>query len=235
VAIIDKILVDDKCRPKTPQDTSKRIFQRLRDEHGYTGGITIVKDYAVGEALAVIGGVEQKIYDFAFDLPHSHANFVIAYPAETMEAFCDGHVQALALFGGVPQSASATTPRSRWPRSLATASACGHAWSPSCNCTTCSRIGSDAQPKATTKARSKGASAGVLRLIHEAGTRFLCLPRHSPDLNPIEQVFANLKTSLRNAEERAFETVWRPIGPLLDCFKPAECANHLRNGGYSSN
>ena len=128
VAIIDKILADDKVRPKKQQHTSKRIFERLRDEHGFTGKITIVKDYVAGcqqraremfvplvhppghaqadfgEALAVIGGVERKIHYFAFDLPHSDANFVVAYPAETTEAFCDGHVQAFAFFGGVPQS-----------------------------------------------------------------------------------------------------------------------------------
>jgi transposase len=128
VAIIDKILADDKSRPKKQQHTSKRIFERLRDEHGFTGGITIVKDYVAGwqqraremfvplvhppghaqadfgEALAVIGGVEQKIHYFAFDLPHSDANFVVAYPAETTEAFCDGHVQAFRFFDGIPQS-----------------------------------------------------------------------------------------------------------------------------------
>ena len=128
IGIIDKMLADDKSRPKKQQHTSKRIFERLRDEHGFTGGITIVKDYVAGvqqraqemfvplvhppgqaqadfgEALAVIGGVEQKIHYFAFDLPHSDANFVVAYPAETTEAFCDGHVQAFAFFGGVPQS-----------------------------------------------------------------------------------------------------------------------------------
>ncbi len=128
VAIIDKIVADDKTRPKKQQHTSKRIFERLRDEHAFTGGITIVKDYVAGvqqrsremfvplvhppghaqadfgEALAVIGGVEQKIHYFAFDLPHSDSNFVVAYPAETTEAFCDGHVQAFAFFGGVPKS-----------------------------------------------------------------------------------------------------------------------------------
>ena len=128
IAIIDKILADDKSRPKKQQHTSKRIFERLRDEHAFTGGITIVKDYVAGvqqraqemfvplvhppghaqadfgEALAIIGGVERKIHYFAFDLPHSDANFVVAYPAETTEAFCDGHVQAFAFFGGVPQS-----------------------------------------------------------------------------------------------------------------------------------
>jgi transposase len=128
IAVIDKILANDKSRPKKQQHTSKRIFERLRDEHAFTGGITIVKDYVAGwqqraremfvplvhppghaqadfgEALAVIGGVEQKIHYFAFDLAHSDANFVVAYPAETTEAFCDGHVQAFAFFGGVPQS-----------------------------------------------------------------------------------------------------------------------------------
>src|SRR5882757_3636507 len=57
-----------------------------------------------GEALAVIGGIERKIHFFAFDLPHSDACFVVAYPAETTEAFCDGHVRALTFFGGVPRS-----------------------------------------------------------------------------------------------------------------------------------
>ena len=57
-----------------------------------------------GEAIGVIGGVEQKIHFFAMDLPHSDACFVVAYPAETTEAFCDGHVRAFAFFGGVPKS-----------------------------------------------------------------------------------------------------------------------------------
>src|SRR4051812_11478589 len=128
IAIIDGILADDKSRPKKQQHTSKRIFERLRDEHGFTGGITIVKDYVAGwrqraaemfvplvhppghaqadfgEAIGVIGGVERKLHFFAFDLPHSDAGFVVAYPAETTEAFCDGHVAAFSFFGGVPKS-----------------------------------------------------------------------------------------------------------------------------------
>jgi transposase len=128
IAIIDGILVEDKGRPKKQQHTSKRIFERLRDEHGFTGGITIVKDYVAGwrqraqemfvplvhrpgqaqadfgEAIGIIGGAERKIHFFAFDLPHSDACFVVAYPAETTEAFCDGHVKALTFFGGVPKS-----------------------------------------------------------------------------------------------------------------------------------
>ena len=48
--------------------------------------------------------MERKLHFFAFDLPHSDASFVVAYPAETTEAFCDGHVKAFAFFGGLPQS-----------------------------------------------------------------------------------------------------------------------------------
>lgn len=54
--------------------------------------------------IGIIGGVERKIHFFAFDLPHSDACFVVGYPAETTEAFCDGHVRAFAFFGGVPKS-----------------------------------------------------------------------------------------------------------------------------------
>ena len=56
-----------------------------------------------GEALVVIGGVERKAHCFVLDLPHSDGCFVKAYPAETTEAFLDGHVSALAFLGGVPQ------------------------------------------------------------------------------------------------------------------------------------
>src|SRR6202023_4120072 len=57
-----------------------------------------------GEALAEIAGGERKIHFFAIDLPHSDACFVQAYPAETAEAFCDGHNAAFAFFGKVPRS-----------------------------------------------------------------------------------------------------------------------------------
>ena len=57
-----------------------------------------------GEALVIIGGVEQKAHYFAMDLPHSYGCFVKAYPAETTEAFLDGHVSTFAFLGGVPQS-----------------------------------------------------------------------------------------------------------------------------------
>ena len=128
VGIIDAILEADKNVPKKQKHTSKRVFERLRDEHGFDGGITIVKDYIFaakqrhremfvplahppghaqadfGEALAVIGGVERKIHFLVMELPHSDAYFLKAYPAETTEAFCDGHVAAFEFFGGVPIS-----------------------------------------------------------------------------------------------------------------------------------
>lgn len=74
----------------------------------------------------------------------------------------------------------------------------------------------------------------VRAAIRAAGARLLFLPPYSPDLNPIEQVFAKLKTLLRKAAERSVETVWRRIGTLLDRFTPQECANYLANSGYAA-
>ncbi len=123
---IDAILEEDKRRPKKQRHTAKRIFERLRAEHGFTGGYTIVKDYVrqsklgsqkmfvalthapgeaqadFGEALVVIAGVERKAHFMVFGLPHSDDCFVQAFPAETTEAFLEGHVRAFAYFGGVP-------------------------------------------------------------------------------------------------------------------------------------
>lgn len=74
----------------------------------------------------------------------------------------------------------------------------------------------------------------VRRAIRQAPAHLLFLPPYSPDLNPIEQVFAKLKTLLRKAAERSVDAVWRRIGELLDRFPPAECANYLRNSGYAA-
>ncbi len=128
LSVVDAILAADLQAPVKQRHTAKRIFERLRDEHGYEGGVTVVKDYVCGarvtaremfvplahppghaqvdfgEAVAVIAGVRQKIHFFCMDLPHSDACFVKAYPAETTEAFLDGHVAAFAFFGGVPLS-----------------------------------------------------------------------------------------------------------------------------------
>lgn len=126
--VIDAILEADQVAPVKQRHTAKRIFERLRDEHGFAGGYTVVKDYVrvcrargretfvplahppghaqvdFGEAVAVIGGVRQKIHFFCMDLPQSDACLVKAYPRETTEAFLDGHVSAFAFFGGVPVS-----------------------------------------------------------------------------------------------------------------------------------
>ncbi len=126
--VIDQILQDDLKIPKKQRHTAKRIYQRLRDEHSFDGKYTIVKDYVrhsrlttqemfvplthppghaqadFGEALVMIGQVMRKAHFLAIDLPHSDGCFVKAYPAETTEAFCDGHNAAFAFFGGVPQS-----------------------------------------------------------------------------------------------------------------------------------
>ena len=126
--IIDQWLRDDLVQRAKQRHTAKRVFERLRDEHAFTGGYTIVKDYIrehrrrgremfvplhhppghaqadFGEATVVIGGVEQTAHFFAFDLPQSDASFVRAYPAATAEAWVDGHVHAFAFFGSVPQS-----------------------------------------------------------------------------------------------------------------------------------
>ncbi len=74
----------------------------------------------------------------------------------------------------------------------------------------------------------------VRRLIRQAGAKLFFLPPYSPDLNPIEQVFAKLKALLRKAAERTVEATWRRIGSLLDNFPPQECAHYLANAGYAS-
>ena len=125
--VIDQILTDDQQRPKKQRHTAKRIWERLCVEHAFTGGYTIVKDYVrrqklggqemfvplahppgdaqadFGEALVVIDGVECKAHYLVVDLPHSDDAFVQAFPAETTEAFCEGHNAAFRYFGGVPR------------------------------------------------------------------------------------------------------------------------------------
>ena len=125
---IDQILHDAIGVPKKQRHTIQRIDDRLREERGFDGGYTTVRDYVhprrlslkegfvplvppvghaqadFGAAWAVIGGVTRKVRFLVVALPHSDVTFVKAYPAETAEAFCDGHVAAFAFFGGVPQS-----------------------------------------------------------------------------------------------------------------------------------
>ena len=114
IPVIDGILRDDKSRPKKQQHTSKRIFERLRDEHGFTGGITIVKDY--------VAGWRQRTQEMFVPLMHP--------PGHAQADFGE----AIGIIGGVERKIH----------------------SPSCNRTTCSRIGSADLAKATTRAKSKG-------------------------------------------------------------------------------
>lgn len=75
-------------------------------------------------------------------------------------------------------------------------------------------------------------SDAVREIIENAGAELLFLPPYSPDLNPIEQVFAKLKHLLRKAAKRSVDDLWDEIGNLLDCFQPEECANYIANSGY---
>lgn len=128
IAWIDKVLEEDRSVHQKQRHTARRIFDRLRSEEGFSGGYTIVREYVAramqrsremfvplshrpghaqadfGQADGYIAGKKIRFYYFCVDLPHSDACFVKAYPAETAEAFCDGHVAAFAFFGGVPAS-----------------------------------------------------------------------------------------------------------------------------------
>lgn len=126
LGIIDQILDHDVHCAKKQRHTAWRLFERLSEEYGYQGGYTTVKDYVrekrlsgremfvplshppghaqadFGEAQVVIAGTQQTAHFFVMDLPHSDDAFVMAFPGETSEAFCEGHNQAFAYFGGVP-------------------------------------------------------------------------------------------------------------------------------------
>jgi transposase len=126
--IIDAILEADKQVHAKQRHTALRILERLRDEHGFIGGYTIVRNYVYkaairqkemflplahrpghaqvdfGEADGYIGGKLVRFHYFCLDLPHSDGCFVKAYPTEDTESFLDGHVAAFGFLGGVPQS-----------------------------------------------------------------------------------------------------------------------------------
>jgi len=74
----------------------------------------------------------------------------------------------------------------------------------------------------------------VRNAIRSVGAKLLFLLPYSPDLNPIEQVFAKLKLLLRKAAERSVDATWRRVGTLLDAFPPHEYANYFRNSAYAS-
>lgn len=76
--------------------------------------------------------------------------------------------------------------------------------------------------------------AAVRTAIERAGATLRFLPPYSPDLNPIEQVFAKLKAFLRQAAERTVEATWRRVGTLLNRFGPEECSHYFTHAGYAS-
>jgi transposase len=128
--IIHQILKDDQQAPKKQRHTAKRIFQRLRDEHGYDGGETVVKDAVrewkqsrqevflplshppgeaqvdFGEATIKLNGVEMKVALFVMTLPYCGAMFIQVFPRECTETFLEGHLRAFEYFGGVPRRIS---------------------------------------------------------------------------------------------------------------------------------
>jgi transposase len=128
--VIDAILKQDEQAPPKQRHTAKRIFERLRDEHGYPGGLTVVKEAVLaarrqhqevfvplshrpgeaqvdfGHAEVTVAGVPTKVALFVLTLPYSDALFCRAYPRECTEAFLDGHGQAFAFLGGVPRRVS---------------------------------------------------------------------------------------------------------------------------------
>jgi transposase len=128
--VIYQILEDDTKAPRKQRHTARRIFERLRDEHGYTGGLTIVKETVAawrtrsaevfvplahppgeaqvdfGTAVVVLDGQPTTMALFVMTLPYSDAIFVCAFPRECTEAFLEGHLRAFAFFGGVPRRIS---------------------------------------------------------------------------------------------------------------------------------
>jgi transposase len=128
--VLHQILQDDKKAPRKQRHTARRIFERLRDEHGYTGGLTTVKDAVrawrrthtevfvplahppgeaqvdFGQAEVVLDGQPATVAVFVLTLPYSDALFCQAFPRECTEAFLEGHVRAFAFLGGVPRRIS---------------------------------------------------------------------------------------------------------------------------------
>jgi transposase len=128
--IMQQILADDRQAPKKQRHTAQRIFERLRAEHGYQGGQTVVKDAVrawrqshqevflplshppgeaqvdFGEATVKLNGAETKVALFVMTLPYSGAIFIQAFPRECTETFLEGHRRAFEFLGGVPRRIS---------------------------------------------------------------------------------------------------------------------------------
>ncbi len=130
LGIIHQILVDDRQAPKKQHHTAWRVFERLRDEHQFTGKYTIVKDAVrdwkqshqevflplvhppgeaqvdFGEATIRLAGQPTKVALFVMTLPYSGAIFIQVFPRECTETFLEGHRRAFEYLGGVPRRIS---------------------------------------------------------------------------------------------------------------------------------
>ena len=128
--VIEEILRQDRHAPPKQRHTAKRVFERLRAEHGYTGGLTVVKEAVhawrrqhaeafvplahrpgeaqvdFGHAEVTLDGVPTKVALFVMTLPYSDALFCCAFPRECTEAFLEGHRRAFDFLGGVPRRIS---------------------------------------------------------------------------------------------------------------------------------
>jgi transposase len=128
--VIHQILKDDSKAPRKQRHTARRIYQRLCDEYGYSGGLTIIRQAVTawrrshaevfvplahrpgeaqvdfGQAEITLDGQATKVALFVMTLPYSDAIFVCAFPRECTEAFLEGHVRAFAFLGGVPRRIS---------------------------------------------------------------------------------------------------------------------------------
>ncbi len=126
LGVIDEILEADKTAPVKQRHTARRIFERLRDEYGYSGGITQVREavaqakayskevfvplshppghaqFDFGEATVEIAGERRKAALAVMTLPYSDAYFLSAYPRECTETFHAGHQAAFSFYGAVP-------------------------------------------------------------------------------------------------------------------------------------
>ncbi len=178
VPVVEAILEADRSAPVKQRHTAKRIFEHLRDEHGFGGGYTTIKDDVrpsrarsremfvplahppghaqadFGECVAVIGGVRMKLHVFCFDLPHSDACFVKAYAAETTEAFLDG--RACAFFGGAPRLILYDDTQLAVAKILGDGTRRRTQASPNSSAIFCSSAASGAPARAMTRARSRG-------------------------------------------------------------------------------
>src|SRR5512142_1658702 len=128
--VIHQILEGDTKAPRKQRRTARRVFERLRDEHGYEGGLTVVKEAVAawrlrsaevfvplthrpgeaqvdfGQAEVTLDGQTATVALFVMTLSYSDATFVCAFPRECTEAFLEGHVRAFTFFGGIPRRIS---------------------------------------------------------------------------------------------------------------------------------